>query len=249
VVAGSASGLHVPDSLILDRLYAEKLGVKAIGDTVEITGVRGRVVGFTDGIRAFTQSPYVFTGLKNARRYARFENSQVTYLLVRAEPGQERAALLQKIRAALPVADVWSATTFASMTSRYWLLTTGAGLALLVGAGLGVFVGIAIVTQTLYAATVERLAEYATLAAIGAPNRYLNQIVLRQGLISGIIGYVFGIAMAAGAAWAAASSTAPLILTWQLAVVVGFVALAMCLIASFLALHKIKTLDPTMVFR
>jgi putative ABC transport system permease protein len=135
------------------------------------------------------------------------------------------------------------------MTSRYWLLTTGAGLALIVGAGLGVVVGIAIVAQTLYAATVERLPEYATLAAIGAPNRYLNQIVLRQGLIGGTAGYVLGITVAAAVTYAAADSTAPLILPWHLALEIGFVALGMCMIASLVAIHKIKTIDPRIVFR
>jgi putative ABC transport system permease protein len=251
VVAGSANDLHTPDSVMLDRLYAEKLGINSIGQSVEIgiTGTRARVVGFTDQIRAFTQSPYVFTSFKNAHRYARYKGEEATYLLVRAAPGADRAALLNRLRAALPVTDVWSTATFASMTAHYWLLTTGAGLALLVGAGLGVVVGIAIVAQTLYAATVERLPEYATLAAIGAPNRYLNQIVLRQGLISGLVGYGIGITVAAVTVRAAASSTASLVLPWQLVIVVGIVAITMCSIASLLAIHKIKRIDPTMVFR
>ena len=203
----------------------------------------------SDGIRAFTQSPYIFTSLKTARRYAHFDDNQTTYLVVRAAPGADRAALLSKLRAALPVTDVWPAGTFSSMTSRYWLLTTGAGLALIVGAGLGIVVGIAIVAQTLYAATVERLSEYATLVAIGAPNSYLNQIVLRQGLISGVFGYAIGIAVAFVAVLAAADSTASLVLPWDLALEVAFVALVMCVIASFVAIHKIKTIDPTTVFR
>ena len=249
VVAGSIADLRMPDAIMLDRIYAEKLGVDRIGQTAEIAGIRARIVGFTDGIRAFTQSPYIFTSLKTARRYAHFDDNQTTYLVVRAAPGADRAALLSKLRAALPVTDVWPAGTFSSMTSRYWLLTTGAGLALIVGAGLGIVVGIAIVAQTLYAATVERLSEYATLVAIGAPNSYLNQIVLRQGLISGVFGYAIGIAVAFVAVLAAADSTASLVLPWDLALEVAFVALVMCVIASFVAIHKIKTIDPTTVFR
>ena len=249
IVAGSIDDLHMPDAIMLDRIYAEKLGVDRIGQTVEVANTRARVVGFTEGIRAFTQSPYIFASLKTARRYAHFDDNQTTYLLVRAAPGADRAALLTKLRAALPVTDVWPAGTFSSMTSRYWLLTTGAGLALIVGAGLGIVVGIAIVAQTLYAATVERLSEYATLVAIGAPNAYLNQIVLRQGLISGIFGYAIGIAVAYAAVLSARDSSASLVLPWYLAFEVAFVALVMCVIASFVAIHKIKTIDPTTVFR
>jgi putative ABC transport system permease protein len=216
---------------------------------IGVNGTRARVVGFTDQIRAFTQSPYVFTSFKNAHRYARYKDEEATYLLVRAAPGVDRAALLKQLRVALPVTDVWSSASFASMTAHYWMLTTGAGLALLVGAGLGVVVGIAIVAQTLYAATVERLPEYATLIAMGAPNRYLNQIVLRQGLISGLIGYAIGIAAAVALVYAATGSTASLELPWQLATVVAVTALTMCALASLVAIDKIKRIDPTMVFR
>lgn len=249
VVAGVVGDLRIPDAIMVDRIYAGKLQVGSTGDTIELGGTKAQVVGFTDGIRAFTQSPYIFTSLKNARRYSRFEDDQTTYLLVRAAPGVDRTDLLQRLRAALPVTDVWAAATFASMTSRYWLLTTGAGLALLVGAGLGIVVGIAIVAQTLYAATVERLSEFATLVAMGAPNGYLNQIVLRQGLISGAAGYIIGIAIAAVVVHAATYSTASIVLPWELAAIVGLVALTMCGIASLLAIHKIKHIDPTMVFR
>lgn len=249
IVEGSVADLHTPDAIMLDRIYSKKLGVSGLGQTVEIGGIRARVVGFTEGIRAFTQSPYVFTSVKNARKYANLKENEAIDLLVRAEPGVDRSDLLARLRTALPITDVWSARTFASMTASYWLLTTGAGLALLVGAGLGVIVGIAIVAQTLYAATVERLSEYATLVAIGAPNRYLNRIVLRQALSSGLIGYIIGIGIACAVTQAAANSTASLILPWELAIVVAVVTLAMCAIASLLAIHKIKHIDPTLVFR
>jgi putative ABC transport system permease protein len=249
VVEGSIDDLRKPDSIMLDRIYANKLGIDKIGQTVEIDGIRARVVGFTNGIRAFTQSPYVFTSFKNAQRYAQFEDDQTTYFLARAASGVDHGALLQRMRAALPVADVWPTSVFGSMTARYWLITTGAGLALVVGGGLGTIVGIAIVAQTLYAATIERLPEYATLVAMGAPNRYLNRIVLRQGLISGVIGYLIGISVALVSMFGATNTTVPLVLPWQLAFGVGIVALTMCSMASLLAIHKIKLIDPTTVFR
>lgn len=246
---GSAADIRIPDSIIIDRLYAEKLGISSIGRSVEIGGRRAQVVGFTAGIRAFTQSPYVFTSLKDARRYSHFGEGQTTYLLVRAAPGVSLPDLKLQLKAALPVTDIWSAAEFSTMTARYWLLTTGAGLALIIGAVLGMVIGIAIVAQTLYAATVERLSEYATLAAIGAPNSYLNRIVLRQALISGIFGCFFGLGISVLVVRAASSSTASMVLSWQLAGAVAIVALAMCGIASWLAIHKLKHIDPTMVFR
>jgi putative ABC transport system permease protein len=249
LVTGSVEDLRKPDSVIIDRLYAAKLGVDRLGETVEIHGVRARVVGFTDGIRAFTQSPYVFTSFENAQRYGGLDEGQTNYLLVRAAPGADKAALQRELRRALPMTDVLSSAEFSTMTAHYWLLTTGAGAALVVGALLGVVVGIIVVAQTLYAATVERLSEYATLLAIGAPAGYLNRIVLQQALISGVFGYAIGIAVAAAVAAGAADSSVALVLPWQLAAGVAVVTLAMCGTASLVAIRKIKNIDPTMVFR
>ena len=249
LVAGSVNDLHKPESVIIDQLYAEKLGVKSLGDSVEIHGVRAQVVGFTEGIRAFTQSPYVFTSFKNAQRYGGLDEGETNYLLVRAAPRADPAVLQGELRRTLPMTDVLSANEFSNKTIRYWLLTTGAGTALVVGALLGVVVGIIVVAQTLYAATVERLSEYATLLAIGAPAGYLNRIVLQQALISGVFGYAIGIAVAAAIAAGAADSSVALVLPWQLALGVAVVTLAMCGTASLVAIRKIKNIDPTMVFR
>ena len=249
LIAGRAEDLRLPDAVIIDRLYAGKLGVDRLGQTVEIAGRRARVVGFTDGIRAFTQSPYVFTSLKNAARYSGLNDDRTHYLLVRAAPGADRGAIGSALRRALPTIDVLGAAQFSAMTARYWLLTTGAGAALVLGAALGILVGVIIVAQTLYAATIERLSEFATLRAMGASNAYLNSIVLKQALIGGALGYLFGLAAAFALVRAASDSTISLILPWQLAVGVGLVTTLMCAGASLVAIRKIKTIDPTMVFR
>ena len=249
VVEGSIEDLRAPNSVIVDKLYAQKLGIDRLSDTVEINGVRARIVGFTRGIRAFTQSPYIFTSVKNALRYGDLTDSQTNFLLVRVVPGADKAVVERGLRHALPATDILSSAEFSVMTSRYWLLTTGAGASLVVGALLGVVVGIIVVAQTLYAATVERLSEYATLLAIGAPAGYLNRIVLQQALVSGAFGYGIGIAIAVVIAAGSAGSSIALVLSWRLAAGVAVVTLAMCGTASIVAIRKIKNIDPTMVFR
>jgi putative ABC transport system permease protein len=254
VVAGSVEDLRLPDAVIIDRLYAAKLGVVRLGETAEIEGRRARVVGFTEGIRAFTQSPYIFTSYKNSLKYngywfTDFVEGRTQYLLVRAAPGTDLIEIGKRLRMALPTTDIHSAAEFAALTIRYWLLTTGAGAALVLGAVLGIVVGVIIVAQTLYAATVERLSEFATLRAIGAPNAYLNSIVLNQALTSGAIGYLLGIAIAATLVRAAADSTVSLVLPWQMTAAIGLITLVLCGSASLVAIHRIKTIDPTIVFR
>ena len=66
---------------------------------------------------------------------------------------------------------------------------TGAGVTVLIAAGLGLIVGIVVVAQTIYAATIDHIREYGTLKAMGATNGYIYRIILKQALISALIGY------------------------------------------------------------
>ncbi|MEO7013278.1 MAG: ABC transporter permease, partial [Dokdonella sp.] len=69
LVEGNVADLQQQGAAIIDRLYADKLGVKSLGDTVEINSQRARVVGFTKGLRTFTQSPYIWVTHRNALAY------------------------------------------------------------------------------------------------------------------------------------------------------------------------------------
>jgi len=120
---------------------------------------------------------------------------------------------------------------------------------LLIAAVLGVIVGMVIVSQTLYSATMERLQEFATIRAMGATNRYLRAIVLRQSLVSGTLGYAVGTATALVVAWLSRTSSATLMLSYPLIVILGAVTLAMCVGASLISIRKVLRVDTASVFR
>jgi len=249
LVEGSTNDLSSANAVIVDELYSQKLGVSRVGDSVEIMNRRARVAGITSRIRTFTQSPYVFTSLKNAKKLTGLPDEQTTYLLVRAEPGTDLGKLRTALETALPWSDVWTSRGFSWQTRFYWLVTTGAGAALLIAAILGVIVGLVIVSQTLYSATVERIEEYATIRAMGGSNRYLKAIILRQSLLSGTVGYAIGTSVAFAVAWLAeASSAAPLLPYWLL-LLLAAVTLAMCVGASLISIRKVLSVDAASVFR
>src|SRR3974377_630731 len=91
VVQGNVEDLKTPDAVMVDELYAKKLGVTRVGEIFESDGRRARVVGFTKGIRAFTTTPYVFTSFKNAQAFARLQEDQTLFILVKAGPGTDLA--------------------------------------------------------------------------------------------------------------------------------------------------------------
>ena len=248
-IAGSAEDLRRADGIVIDQLYAASLGVSRVGQTVEILGHRARVVGITSGIRTFTQSPYVFSSLENARTFTGVPEGWTTYLLVRARKGADFGTIRAALASALPSTDVWTSRAFSWRTREYWLITTGAGAALLVAAILGLVVGLVIVAQTLYSATVERLHEYATIRAIGANRSYLTRIILHQSLIGGVLGYVAGTGLALLFAWFARNSSAALVAPGQLMLGLAVVTLAMCIGASLISIRKVWNVDAASLFR
>ena len=84
ITQGSVDNLRGEDTIMVDELYREKLGVAKIGDVTEIAGHRARVAGFTRGIRSFTTSPYVFASFKNSQNYVRTAPNEAFFLLVKA---------------------------------------------------------------------------------------------------------------------------------------------------------------------
>jgi putative ABC transport system permease protein len=158
-------------------------------------------------------------------------------------------ALRDTLRTALPETDVWTSESFSWQTRGYWLFTTGAGAALLIAALLGLVVGLVIVSQTLYSATVERMSEYATLRALGASNRYLKAIILRQSLISGTIGYAIGTSAGVAIAILAQKSSAAVNVSGVLVLALAFVTLMMCIGASLISIRKVLGVDAATVFK
>jgi putative ABC transport system permease protein len=249
LVAGDTQQLKQPDAVIIDEIYKQKLSANQIGDRFEILSHRAKVVGFTNGIRAFTTAPYVFTTFKNAQDFTNIAEDQTNFVLVKAAPGVSIPALQAALQARLPENDVRTTAEFSSMTRHYWMFTTGAGVAVLMAAVLGLIVGIAVVAQTIYATTMDHIREYGTLKAMGAPNSYVFGVIMTQAAIAAAIGYSIGMVVSIFVVRGGSMGGAAIVLNWQTVVLMFFLTLAMCLSAAVVSVRKIMTLDPAMVFK
>ena len=249
VVEGKEDSLDFEDAIIMDQIYKEKLGVKGLGQEVEINGKRARVVAFTSGIRSFTTSPYVFARFKTARKISTYAQNEVTYILAKAKPGLSPGELKNRIIGRVEHVDVFTNEEFSSKTRRYWMLSTGAGAALLVAAFLGLIVGMVVVAQTLYATTVDHLSEFATLKAMGAENRYIFRILIIQAVLSAAIGYLIGMLISLVIVKAGEASEAAILLPGSLIFMMFFLTQIMCIAGSFISINKVTRLDPGLVFK
>jgi len=249
LVEGRVEDLKRPDAVIMDELYKQKLGVTRTGEVFEIGGHRARVVGFTRGIRSFTTSPYVFTSFKNTQDFTGLREDQTLFILVKVVPGanleQVRRALLDHVKDV----DVLTNAQFGHMTTFYWMFTTGAGVAVLIAAVLGLVVGFVVVAQTIYATTMDHIREYGTLKAMGAPNRYVYKVIMKQAAISAAIGYVLGMIVSVFVVQGSQKGGAAILMPPPMAAGMFFLTLAMCIGAALVSINKVTRIDPAMVFK
>ena len=249
LITGGVADLKAPDAAIIDDLYKDKLGVKELGQVVEINGHRVRIVGYTHGIRSFTTSPYIFMTFKNAQEVANLSEADTVFILIKALPGANLEKLRTSLQGRLHDVDVLTSNHFSSMTRNYWMFTTGAGVAVLIAAGLGLVVGIVVVTQTIYATTMDHLREYGTLKAMGAPNSYIYRVILEQAGIAAVLGYAQGMIVSLFVVRGGTGGGAAITLNWQSATAMFFLTALMCLIAAIVSIQKVLTIDPAMVFK
>jgi putative ABC transport system permease protein len=245
---GSIKELTAPHSVAVDLSYDKRLGVSKLGDTAEIRSRTVHVAAFTNGIRSFTTTPYVFTDLKYAREYTGIPNSKVSYFLVKLKPGADLSSVRHDLQQQLKNVEVLTPTQFRDRSRTFWLFGTGAGMALFAGALLGVIVGTVIVAQTLYSSTKDHLDEFATLRAIGSSNRYIYSVIIFQALLNAIIGFCLASLVGYVVVWMTTSGALPVVITTGLMIGVFILTVLMCVASAFFAILRVIRIDPVMAF-
>jgi putative ABC transport system permease protein len=250
LVEGSVADLSAPGGVAVDRSYLKDLGIAGKGDHAEINGQRIHVTALTSAIRSFTTLPYVFMPITRARELTGAGPEQATYQLVTVAPGADIETVRASLAARLPDTEVLTHDAFRKRSLNYWMFNTGAGAALIMGAVLGIIVGVVIVAQTLYASTKDHLNEFATLRALGASASYIHTVILIQALLSAVIGYILGMALALFVIYGLASKSATLtiLMTPKLAAYLFALTVGMCVFAAITAIFKVTRIDPAGVF-
>jgi putative ABC transport system permease protein len=117
------------------------------------------------------------------------------------------------------------------------------------GAAVGFFIGFVVVYQILYTEVTNHLPQFATLKAMGFTDGYLLRVVLSQGLILSILGYVPGFFLALVLyRIATVAIQMQFAMTFQRATMVFTLTLVMCGLSSLIAIRKACSADPADVF-
>jgi len=219
--------------------------------TTEINNRTVKVAGLIEIGPSFGMDGTVMTSIDNwLRLFPDRPRDEIQLGLIRLEPGADPVAVRDELRATLPKdVEVLTKQDFIDRERTYWNGATPIGFVFAFGAIMGLVVGMIIVYQILFADVSEHLNEYATLRAIGYRNGFVSGIVMQQAAILAVLGFVPGAAAATYLYKLAAGATRlPMYMTAERGATVFGLMLLVCVVSGFLALRKVRKLDPAEVF-
>ncbi len=239
----------LPNSILVDATSAGPLEAGFVPVDLEVNNRRARVTGHVRDFATFLGTPYAFTNYWDAVSYLGIRPEQTGMLAVHLRPGSDVLSAKRILTLRLPDADVWTREEFATRSQRFWVIKTGAGAALLTAALLGLIVGLVVVSENIYATTIENIEEYATLKAIGASPGYIHRAVLLQAIACGLIGSLCGIVIVYCASLSVRNFIPWIYTPWWLPLTTSGIELVMCCLASVVSIRKALLVEPARVFR
>jgi putative ABC transport system permease protein len=220
----------------------------AVGDTLELNDHRAVVVGLCSVSRTFQSQPVIYTTFSRATQFAPRERKLLSFVLVKARPGSDPAAVAARISAATGLA-ARTTDDFKQLTVRYYLKYTGIPINFGLAVILGFIVGIAIAGQTFFNFTLDNLRHFGALKAMGASDGTLLRMILLQAAVVGAIGYGIGVGAASLVGYLTRNSELAFRLPWQLLAITAAAITFICLLAALLSIRKVVKLEPAIVFK
>jgi putative ABC transport system permease protein len=249
--------IRKPDVVLFDRAGRPEFGAIATAVaagrpiSAEVGNRKVTVGGLFEMGTSFGVDATLLTSDTNfLRLFPQRERGLIDIGAVRLQRGADVRATRDALRAALPN-DVLVLTRdeYVRREQTYWDTSTPIGYVFTFGVIMGLVVGAIIVYQILFADVSDHLAEYATLKAMGYPNRYLFGVVFQEAVILAVLGYVPGMLISMVLYRVAGDATnLPMRMTAPLAIDVVLLAVTMCCVSGAIALRKIRSADPAEIF-
>jgi putative ABC transport system permease protein len=252
MVLGSLANLREPDAVIMDDEGYRYLWPNEpfqLGKTFEMNDHRAVLVGLCKASPTFQTFPVVYTRYSQAMGFVPPERKQMTFVLVQPESGVSAQEICQRIHERTGL-QALTRQEFAWQTISYYLRRTGIPLNFGITVSLGFIVGCAIAGQTFYTFTLENLAQFGSLKAMGVSNLRIVGMVLIQALVVGAIGYGLGVGLAAAFGEVTKHmSRLAFLMIWQIPVLTAAAVAVIVVLSSLFSIRKVLVLEPAIVFR
>jgi putative ABC transport system permease protein len=256
-IAENLEKLRNPGMVLFDSIRRPEFGpvAEAFNEkgpvVAEVAGRRVEIVGlFQLGTSFGADGNLVMSDETFVRLFPFRTRGLINVGLITLKPGADVERARTEIVGMLP-GDVRVLThaEFVSLERRYWTTNTPIGFVFQLGVLMGLFVGCIIVYQILYSDVTDHLPEYATLKAMGYPDRFLLKLVLQEAAILSVFGFIPGAVISQLVYIVSRNATLlPLEMTFTRAVSVFALTLVMCGISAALAARRLKAADPAEIF-
>lgn len=247
---GLRRALLRPGGVLVERADLGKLGLSedGAGDS-EINGRRVSVAGIVTGFRSVGGAT-IFTAEETFRSLTGSTDGGTSYLLVRLADGSDAATVQARLnRSGTGLFRAMTPEELSIMSQSYWLLESGTGVGFLFSTVLGLLVGVAITSQTLRAAILASLREYATLRALDIPLGALRAVVLEQSFWVGVAGLCITALGAAGVWWAAAAAEVSVAFTGWSILGTALFTMLVSLVSGLFSLGPLYRTEPAELLR
>ncbi len=270
VLGGSVHDLRRADSVIVDAESAKSLlrmpielptrrpgwnlpdfsgptRPLGVGDDLLLNDHLVRVVGLADLGPRFLSRATAYTTYSHALAIIPRQRNTLSYVLVKASPGEDPRELASRIERATGL-RARTARDFSLATKDYFVRVSGVVSRIAFMVGIGVVVGACVSGLLLFLFTNENARFYAVFKALGAGSRLIVLMVVAQAVLSGIVGYALGIGISAGIGRLIKTPAMPYFLTWE---TLGFTGVTVMLVTTFsavLSALKVIGLEPGRVF-
>lgn len=237
-----------PDDIIIDKRMSERYDVH-IGDELVRGSQRLFVVGYSTG-GDFVYTQVGFVTLDTAVSFLELDPpDQRTFFVLKLEEGAAKEMFAARLRVGVPGLKVIDPHAFAQDT-RDRILGNILPI-LIVIVTIAFIVGLAVAGLTIYTATVEKSREYGILKAEGFTNPFLYRVVFEQSLITGCLGFILGAGLTLLVAPFAEDAVAQFVvyIRWQDLMGVAGATIIMSLLASYIPMRRLTTIDPVSVFK
>jgi putative ABC transport system permease protein len=243
--------LNEPGAVIVDKADLDSLGVN-IGDTAAVNGQRVRVVGVSSGLRALG-GVNIVSSLETARVLDLDPNDagMMTYFVAKLRDPSQARSIAKRLNGSDTFGPykVWTAKKFARQSQLYWMLDTGAGAGVLFLAGIVFLVGAVITSQTLIAAVIGSIREYATLNALGVDRGALRKVIMEQAFWVGALGLVCSVVVGAILLVIARNRSVPMEMHPITAAVCLTLSMALAIVSGLAAMRGLRRADPASLLR
>jgi len=238
-----------PYALVVDETALKSLGVK-VGDKATLGGaqvtIRKAITGYPNMMQ-----PIVYISRDTLRLLGQAsEGERVGPLMVRiGDPSRAEAVRDQLNAVSNDKYRAWTRSELAEANQGAMLKEQIIGVMLGFSLFLGLLIGISITSQTLRAAILANIKEFASLRALGVSMGDLRMVVLELSFWVGVAGLAATAVMTFGVYLLAASSGLPLVFPIPIVTFVAIFLVGIAMVSGMMALGILKKSQPADLLR